>query len=58
MTQTGPDTWSITITGVPVAAFQYEFTLGSWSNVEETASCGAVANRAFGFDTAATGMNA
>ena len=52
MTQTGPDTWSITITGVPVAAFQYKFTLGSWSNVEETASCGAVANRVFGFDTA------
>ena len=52
MTQTGPDTWSITVTGVPVAAFQYKFTLGSWSKVEETASCGSVANRAFGFDTA------
>ena len=37
MTQTGTDTWSITITGVPAAAFQYKFTLGSWSNVEETA---------------------
>ena len=52
MTQTGPDTWSITITGVPVAAFQYKFTLGSWNNVEETSSCGTVANRTFGFDTA------
>ena len=52
MTQTGPDTWSITITGVPVATFQYKFTLGSWRSVEETASCGAVANRDFGFDTA------
>jgi len=45
-------TWTLTITGVPAAAFQYKFTLGSWSNVEETASCGFVANRTFGFDTA------
>jgi glucoamylase len=52
MISTGPDTWTLTITGVPVAAFQYKFTLGSWSNVEETASCGAVANRDFGFNTA------
>lgn len=52
MIQTGPDTWTLTITGVPVAAFQYKFTLGSWSSVEETASCGDVANRTFGFDTA------
>jgi hypothetical protein len=52
MIQTGPDTWTLTITGVPVAAFQYKFELGSWSNVEETSSCGYVANRNFGFDTA------
>jgi glucoamylase len=52
MIKTGADTWTLTITGVPAAAFQYKFTLGSWSNVEETASCGFVANRAFGFDTA------
>ncbi len=52
MIQTGADTWTLTITGVPVAAFQYKFTLGSWSSDEETASCGTVANRAFGFDTA------
>ena len=52
MIQTGPDTWTLTITGVPVAAFQYKFTLGGWSSVEETASCGDVANRTFGFDTA------
>jgi hypothetical protein len=36
---------------VPTANFQYKFTLGSWSNVEETSSCGTVANRTFGFDT-------
>jgi glucoamylase len=52
MIQTGPDTWTLTITGVPEAAFQYKFTLGSWSSVEETSSCGDVANRTFGFDTA------
>jgi glucoamylase len=52
MIQTGPDTWTLTITGVPVADFQYKFTLGSWSSVEETSSCGYVANRTFGFDTA------
>ena len=37
---------------MPTANFQYKFTLGSWSNVEETSSCGYVANRTFGFDTA------
>ena len=52
MTQTGTDTWSITITGVPAASFQYKFTLGNWNNVEETSGCGTVANRNFGFDTA------
>jgi len=52
MIKTGTDTWTLTITGVPTANFQYKFTLGSWNNVEETSSCGAVANRTFGFDTA------
>jgi glucoamylase len=52
MIQTGPDTWTLTITGVPTADFQYKFTLGSWSSVEETSSCGYVDNRTFGFDTA------
>jgi glucoamylase len=52
MIQTGPDTWSLTITGVPTADFQYKFDLGTWSSVEETSSCGDVANRTFDFDTA------
>jgi alpha-amylase len=52
MIQTGTDTWTLTITGVPAAAFQYKFTLGNWSADEETSACGSVANRAFGFDTA------
>jgi hypothetical protein len=52
MIKTGTNTWTLTLTGVPVAAFQYKFTLGSWSTVEETSSCGYVANRAFSFSTA------
>jgi glucoamylase len=52
MIQTGTDTWTLTLTGVPAAAFQYKFTLGNWSSVEETASCGDLANRTFGLDTA------
>jgi glucoamylase len=53
MIATGTDTWSLTITGLPDSEdFQYKFTLGSWSSVEETSSCGYVANRTFGFDTA------
>ena len=52
MTQTGTDTWTLTLTGVPDAAFQYKFTLGSWNNVEESSSCAFTANRTFGFDTA------
>ncbi len=52
MIKTGTDTWSLTITGVPVAVFQYKFTLGSWNNVEESASCGFIPNHTFGFNTA------
>ncbi len=52
MIRTGTDAWTLTITGVPIAAFQYKFTLGSWTSTEETSSCGFVANRGFGFDTA------
>jgi glucoamylase len=50
MVQTGPDTWTLTITGVPVADFQYKFTLGTWSTDEETSSCGYVNNRTFDFN--------
>jgi hypothetical protein len=52
MTQTGTGAWTLTITGVPVAGFQYKFTLGAWSTAEETSTCGSLANRAFGFSTA------
>jgi glucoamylase len=52
MIQTGPDTWTLTVTGVPAASFQYKFTLGSWNNVEESSNCAFIPNRTFGFDTA------
>jgi glucoamylase len=58
MIKTGTDTWTLTITGVPVAAFQYKFTLGSWATVEETSSCGNLANRTFGFNTAGASYTA
>lgn len=37
MNRTGPDTWSLILTGVPVFAFQYKFTLGSWNVVARQA---------------------
>ena len=52
MIQTGADTWTLTITGVPVAALAYKFTLGTWNTTEETSTCGSLANRTFGFNTA------
>jgi glucoamylase len=52
MIKTGTDTWTLTITGVPVAALAYKFTLGTWATVEETSTCGQTANRSFGFTTA------
>jgi hypothetical protein len=52
MTQTGASTWSITVTGVPSAGFQYKFTLGTWSTVEEASGCGFVPNRTFNLTAA------
>jgi glucoamylase len=52
MTKTGTNTWSLTLTGVPAAAFQYKFTLGSWATAEETSGCGQAANRDLGFNNA------
>jgi glucoamylase len=52
MTKTGTNTWTITLTAVPTANFQYKFTLGTWTTVEETSTCGYQANRTFNFTTA------
>jgi glucoamylase len=49
MIKTGPDTWSLTISAAAGAQLAYKFDLGSWTNVEETSSCGYVSNRTFGF---------
>jgi alpha-amylase len=54
MTQTGPATWSITLTGVPSAALQYKFTLGTWATVEETSTCAATPNRTVTFPAPGT----
>lgn len=35
-----------------MAGFPDKFTLGNWTNVEDTSGCGDVANRDFGFDNA------
>jgi glucoamylase len=52
MTPTGTDTYTITLTAVPTADFQYKFTLGTWGTVEETSTCAETANRTFDFTTA------
>ena len=52
MTRTGTDTWTLTLTAVPSAAFQYKFTLGTWATVEKTATCADLANRTFNLTTA------
>lgn len=52
MIKTGTDTWTLTIPAAASSSFQYKFDLGNWTNVEETASCGYVSNRTFGFGAA------
>ncbi len=49
MTKTGPTTWTLTVPGAAGASLAYKYDLGNWTNVEETASCGFVSNRTFGF---------
>ena len=46
MTRLNATTWTATIQAAADATLSYKYDLGgSWSNVEETASCGYVANR-------------
>ena len=46
MTRVNAHTWTATIEAAADATLSYKYDLGgSWSNVEETASCGFVANR-------------
>ena len=46
MTRLNAHTWTATIQAAAAATLSYKYDLGgSWGNVEETASCGYVANR-------------
>jgi alpha-amylase len=51
MTQLSSTKWTATITATADTTLSYKYDLdGSWSNVEETASCGYVANRSMSID--------
>ncbi|MBW7885692.1 MAG: alpha-amylase, partial [Caldilineaceae bacterium] len=45
LTQTGTNSWSITVTGKEGTQLEYKYTLGSWDFVEKGASCEELANR-------------
>jgi hypothetical protein len=52
MDHIGADEWQILVPAVPGTTLQYKFDLnGTWSNVEETASCSSVGNRNFYFNS-------
>jgi glucoamylase len=53
MTRIGTDEWRILVPAVSGSTLEYKFDLnGTWTNVEETSSCGSVANRNFYFNGA------
>ncbi|HEY3870923.1 MAG TPA: alpha-amylase family glycosyl hydrolase [Actinocrinis sp.] len=59
MTQTGTDAWQVIVPAVSGTTLYYKVDLnGSWSNVEETSSCGSVANRNFYFNGAGSSYTA
>jgi glucoamylase len=58
MVKTGTDTWTLTIPAAASSSFQYKFDLGNWTNVEETASCGYISNRTFGFGSSGSSYTA
>ncbi len=45
LTQTGPNQWSITLTGKETTQIEYKYTLGSWDYVEKGTACDEIANR-------------
>lgn len=45
LTQTGANTWSVTLSGTEGTVVQYKYTLGSWDFVEKGVSCEELANR-------------
>ena len=53
MTEIGTDEWQIIVPAVSGTTLLYKFALnGTWSDVEETGTCGSVANRNFYFNGA------
>ncbi len=51
LTEIGSNQWQIIVPAVSGSTLQYKFDLnGTWTNVEEAASCGSVANRSFYFN--------
>ena len=53
MARIGTDTWQAVVHAVSGTTLQYKFDLnGTWSNVEEAAACGNLANRTFYFNGA------
>ena len=59
MTQIGTDAWQVIVPAVSGTTLYYKVDLnGSWSYVEETASCGSVANRNFYFNGAGSSYTA
>jgi hypothetical protein len=53
MTRIGTDEWQAVVHAVSGNTLQYKFDLnGTWSNVEESAACGNLANRTFYFNGA------
>lgn len=45
LTQTGANTWSITLTFSESTSIEYKYTLGSWNYVEKDSSCNEIGNR-------------
>jgi alpha-amylase len=59
MTQIGTDEWQVVVPAVSGTTLDYKVDLnGSWSYVEETSSCGSVANRNFYFNGAGSSYTA
>ena len=51
LTKIGSNQWQIIVPAVSGSTLQFKFDLnGTWTNVEEAASCGSVANRSFYFN--------
>jgi hypothetical protein len=45
LTQDGPTSWSITLTGAESTQIAYKYTLGTWETVEKDATCGEIGDR-------------